>query len=638
MAAFKSTTKSGKWLLFLVAIFFIVILGATAGYWTWEKNYENRIYPGVKIGNIDLSGKTEAEAEQILKEKIAELNQEGIPFRYQDETITITPTVSSFSGGLAYNIMDFDPKQTVNNAYSIGREKGFWLSLGEKFQTWRHTRSVPFQFDIKQKEVKKTLKKNFQDRETSPSPTRLEVVNKTNHPLELQIKESRPGKVIDYSRGIKRLKEQLRNLNFSPIELSSQRSYPDIHKEDCQSLKPLAYQFLEKAPLTLLTPIKNNDNASKEWTINKNQLANWLKIKKNATTSEPELGLDQEKVTDFLRNTIAPEVDREPKQARFEIKNGRVVKFKASQDGIQLAQQTSAQKIEREFIQKENTEIKLITETVTSKVTADKANDLGIKEKIGTGHSNFAGSPPNRVHNINIGAQSLAGILIKPEEEFSLVEALRPINKEKGYKPELVIKGDETVPEYGGGLCQIATTMFRAALRSGLEVTARTSHSYQVSYYKPTGMDATVYIPRPDLKFKNDTDHHILIQYRIEGNDLYFDLWGTDDGREVKITDPTVYNIKNPGPTKIIKTDELEPGKKKCTESAHKGADAYFDYIVKYPERETKERRFHSHYVPWREVCLIGKKGDEDESEQDNESSSDHPNNTFDTSTSTDNS
>jgi vancomycin resistance protein YoaR len=140
-----------------------------------------------------------------------------------------------------------------------------------------------------------------------------------------------------------------------------------------------------------------------------------------------------------------------------------------------------------------------------------------------------------------------------------------------------------------------------------LPVTERRNHSYRVSYYEPAGTDATIYDPWPDYRFENDTPANILIQARIEGTDLYFDFWGTDDGRVASHTEPVIYNIVRPGPTRYIETADLAPGAKKCTEHAHNGADAYFDYQVKYPDGEIVDKRFTSHYVPWREVCLMGK-------------------------------
>jgi len=102
----------------------------------------------------------------------------------------------------------------------------------------------------------------------------------------------------------------------------------------------------------------------------------------------------------------------------------------------------------------------------------------------------------------------------------------------------------------------------------------------------------------------------------MEGFNLYFDFWGTRDGRVATATYPTIYNIVKPAPTKIIETNTLKPGEKKCTEHAHNGADAYFDYTVTYPPQGTstepvvKNTRFRSHYVPWQEVCLVGKEED----------------------------
>jgi len=156
-----------------------------------------------------------------------------------------------------------------------------------------------------------------------------------------------------------------------------------------------------------------------------------------------------------------------------------------------------------------------------------------------------------------------------------------------------------------------APTVFRNGLDTGLPITARRNHSYRVSYYEPAGTDAAVYNPWPDVKFINDTVNYILIQSRIENNDIYIEFWGTSDGRTATTTPPVIYNIVKPPATKIVESEELKPGEKKCTESAHNGADAYFDYIVIYPDGATttprQEIRFNSHYVPWQEVCLVGK-------------------------------
>ena len=203
-----------------------------------------------------------------------------------------------------------------------------------------------------------------------------------------------------------------------------------------------------------------------------------------------------------------------------------------------------------------------------------------------------------------------------------MANAMGEISLDSGYSEALIIFNGQTIKGVGGGVCQVSTTLFRTAFFSGFPIVERHPHAYRVSYYEPAGTDATIYDPWPDLKFINDTGNSILIQSRIEGNNLYFDFWGTPDGRIATRTYPVITNIKKPGPTKIIETLDLEPGQKKCTEHAHNGADAYFDYTVKYssenPPAKLKdkkkitnddlivEKRFYSHYVPWRAVCLLG--------------------------------
>jgi len=343
------------------------------------------------------------------------------------------------------------------------------------------------------------------------------------------------------------------------------------------------------------------------WKIKTSRLVTWASVQK--INDNLELYFDQEKIKEYLATTIAPEVNQEVILPRFEIKNGRVTSWQTGKNGRELDLDSSANEITKTLLEEKN-ETTLITKEVTAEnLTAD--NNLQIKEKIGTGYSNFTGSSVSRRHNISTGAATLHGLLIKPGEEFSLIKTLGDVSAETGYLPELVIKGDKTVPEFGGGLCQVGTTIFRTALASGLPITMRQNHSYRVSYYEPAGTDATIYIPQPDLRFINDTGNYVLIQARIDKNNLYFDFWGTKDGRVATTTAPVIYNIVKPEATKIIESDSLKPGEKKCTESSHNGADAYFDYTVTYPEESTTtpvhERRFKSHYIPWRAVCLIGK-------------------------------
>ncbi|MFH1088605.1 MAG: VanW family protein, partial [Patescibacteria group bacterium] len=198
-------------------------------------------------------------------------------------------------------------------------------------------------------------------------------------------------------------------------------------------------------------------------------------------------------------------------------------------------------------------------------------------------------------------------VIIKPDENFSFNKLLGTVDASTGYLPELVIKGDETTPEFGGGLCQVSTTTFRAALDGGYPIIARRNHSYRVSYYEPAGTDATVYQPYPDFQFLNDTPYHLLIHTYIEGNNLHFDFYSTSTGIRVELEGPRVYDITEPPPPVYIETSTLPEGEQKKIDTAHRGADAIlYRHIFDEHGKEIRKDIFKSHYVPWPEKYLVG--------------------------------
>lgn len=263
---------------------------------------------------------------------------------------------------------------------------------------------------------------------------------------------------------------------------------------------------------------------------------------------------NQQAIENYLQE-LAKKSDSEPVDATFSMEGAKLATFKAEKNGIKLNIKQSIPLIAELFSNSttlaESKKLELPYDVTKPSVTAGETNKLGINTLIGEGRSNFRGSTSSRVHNIKTAMKKFNGILIKPGEEFSFVETLGPVDAENGYLPELVIKNNKTAPEFGGGICQVSTTVFRAAIFSGLKISTRKAHSYPVSFYDPQGMDATIYIPRPDLKFVNNTPGYILIQTKIIGTELIFDFYGTDDGRTVKIDGP---RITERNPDRSIKT------------------------------------------------------------------------------------
>jgi len=554
-----------------------------------------------QFASLDLGKINTNEAQKIIEKRIEDINNQGILYRFKDTKALIPSNIIAFDSELAYEIYFIDTEKNLA-LFLDYYEPNLINKLNSFFS--KKERKLNAQYRLHQERWWQTLVDLFNKIE-KPAQNAYFYFNNN----ELQIAPEEFGLTIEKEKNLINFKNHLENLSLDELELSTKEIIPEIKEEDLIKHKEEIIRFLENKEFLL--------NYKKEnWPLENNEIVTWF------TISEDNLNLDEQKIINYLEKSIAPDINREALLPNFEVENNRILNWQAGKSGQELLLKESAQEIKKIILQEEEEKIEIVVEETMGDDVEGLAAE--IIEIIGTGHSNFAGSPSNRIHNIKVGTNVYSGLIIAPGEEFSVIENLGPVNQESGYLPELVIKEGKTIPEYGGGLCQVSTTLFRAALNAGLPITARQNHSYRVSYYEPAGTDAAIYNPWPDLKFINDTDHHIMIQSRLIGNDLYFDFWGTSDKREVSISDPVIYNIVSPPPTKLIVSEELAPGERKCTERAHNGANAYFDYVVKHQDGETIEKRFNSYYVPWQEVCLIGPdeeevlENDEDVEEEDN--------------------
>jgi len=587
----------------LILVVFLLMAGLLIDYLSWQNNYRGRIYPGVKLGALDLSGKQTNEALEVLNKKTNALTESGLVFQYGNKKITVDSAISSFDTDLSYPSLIFDNEATIREAFALGRPENFWNYFIFRFKSKEQKIIKPI-YTLDTQKIQKLLEEGFKELNVPPVNSSFSISSQTG---QLQTNPEKIGKEINYDLLFSEIKNNLDALDNYPVTIMTHSKYPEVKRIDLAAIENEAKQIITSSELKLtFADTSEGSTTIKAWTIKPEKLLGWLSVERDQ--NKLSLSLDQEKINQYLALTVSPQINLEAVRPRFEINNGKVVNWQTGISGRQVDIEASTAKITSGFLSGQKEIPLLVKELTAEEVIGNKP--LDIKEIIGTGQSNFSGSPANRRKNIQVGANAVHGILLAPGEEFSLVKALGDVSAETGYLPELVIKGNKTVPEYGGGLCQIGTTVFRAALASGLPITARCNHSYRVAYYEPAGMDAAIYIPQPDVRFINDTADYVLIQARIIKNDIYFDFWGTKDGRTATTTKPTVYNIVKPEPTKYIETTELPAGEKKCTEKAHNGADAYFDYTVVYPEGATttpiQKKRFSSHYIPWQEVCLVG--------------------------------
>ena len=330
--------------------------------------------------------------------------------------------------------------------------------------------------------------------------------------------------------------------------------------------------------------------------------------------SDSKLTLNNAKLSDYLKN-ISKDIDRPVQEPLLAVDPAsdpakpKINEFRAPIEGRQLKIPEAVTAINAALINSNQTTVKLPVEIIEPKNKL--ANDLGIKELIGSGVSHFAGSIENRKFNVGLAASRINGVLIPPGEEFSFVNTVGDISGATGYKQAYVIKSGRTVLDDGGGVCQVSTTIYRAALNTGLPITQRTAHAYRVTYYEqgfPPGMDATIFSPSVDFRFKNDTSHHILIQARVEGTDLTVDLYGTSDGRTVEMTKPVILS-QTPALPEIRQDDPTLPkGTVKQVDWAAAGANVAFKRKVTKGGVTYIDETIRSNFRPWQAVFLVGTK------------------------------
>jgi vancomycin resistance protein YoaR len=329
---------------------------------------------------------------------------------------------------------------------------------------------------------------------------------------------------------------------------------------------------------------------------------------------------NQSSLTTLLQPLIT-KINEKPVNALFKFENNRVTTFRLSENGKAVDIDALNKKVLAvipKIVESYNTPTAKTIQTISipikiiePEITTDKINNMGIKELIGTGNSLFYHSIPGRIHNVALATSRISGALVAPGETFSFDKTLGDVSAFTGYQQAYVIQNGKTVLGDGGGVCQVSTTFFRAVLDAGLPIVERYAHAYRVGYYEensPPGIDATVFVPSVDLKFTNDTGHYILVQSKIDLDNLYleFDLYGTKDGRKVSMTTPIVTNQVAPPPDIYQDDPTLPKGVIKQTDFAAWGADVSFTRTVTKNGKVIISDKFISNYRPWQAIYLRG--------------------------------
>ncbi len=562
--------------LLLLAIFLLAIL-------FFESYYQQRFYPGVKLAGLDLGGRDYGQAETVLRQHLAKLPSSWC-FRWQKNSWCF----ANAGFGFAYQL-----RSSLDRAWQLGRQGSWPQRFWKQLRLWRRPRDLDLAYQINRPDFEQKLALIAADLRQPAIPPTLKVSGQT-----VEVEKGRRGRELDRQRLEEEVKMALRRGRLPkafvlPVKATG-RFYPP---EQLATARQRALKLLSK------TMVLQSERGT--FVISGRELVRLVGFGQD--WSPP--GID-----DYLK-AIAVDVEAPARDALFQFKRGRVVAFRPAQIGWRLprapAREAMIGCLQQLAAGKSHCLVDLKLVKVMPKITTANSNRLGIRELVAEGKSYFHGSSLNRIHNLSLASQRLNGMLIAPGETFSFNKAVGEISAATGFKSAYIIQNGRTILGDGGGVCQVSTTLFRALLHAGLPIVERHAHAYRVHYYEeksPLGLDATVFAPSVDLKFKNDYSSYLLIQTKVDARQasLLFQIYGSRDGRRVSISPTRSWDWRPAPPPRYQDDPTLPPGAVKQVDWAAAGIKVAVDWVVRRQGKILRQQTFFSNYRPWRAVFLRG--------------------------------
>ena len=581
-------------------LFFAITITWTLGY---QLIYAGRIFPGVSVGGVDLSGLSPNDAALKLSQTLSYPINGKVLFRDADKLWVASPAELG---------MVFDPSASSLAAYDFGRSGGLFGALAGQVTAGGLGSDVAPVIIFDQR-VAYTYLQNIStqtDRPVVEANLRVEGTTVTAEPGQL-------GRSLNLDATLIYLGAQLQSFRDGEVALVIQETAPKLL--DVSSQAEAARQILSQ-PLVLTIPnFREGDPGP--WVYDVPVVTNMLAVNivDNNGKAEMKVGLERVALRDTLTE-LKTFVDRLPANARFVFNDatGQLEPISASAIGRSMDVEASILAINDALLRGEHTVALSVGEQ--QPLVADTATgaELGVVQLVGEQTTYFYGSSDARIQNIVAAAERYHGLLVAPGETFSMGSVLGDVSLENGFAEALIIYGGRTIKGVGGGVCQVSTTLFRTVFFAGYPVAERYSHAYRVSYYEMdasgsvdtdfAGMDATVYFPLVDFKFVNDTPSWLLMEtyVNVGARTITWKLYSTSDGRSVTWETTGPSNVVPPPEPLFEENPELKRNEIKQIDYAAQGADVNVTRTVWINGQVYFTDQFQTHYQPWQAICEYG--------------------------------
>lgn len=585
----RPRVRIGRLLLTLLVLALLsAAVVAVSGVMYVESSFRGKIYPNVSITGLDVGNLTPLEAEAALRARYGAFLKAPATISFGDQTWTPTPSEL----GISFNF-----KSAVQEAYRTGRTLDPMGNIQQVRDVWEYGSELPLTASFDEQVLQAYLLNIATTLERAPADATVRIVDgRVETTLAVE------GRQILVNETLRELSAGLQTLTPQAVELKARALQPRILDDDVAAVKAQVEQYLQ-GPITLR-------QGEQEFSWSVRDLSLMLEIQRIPGDVRDQLAVQiNQYLIDRRIYQIADATEQQGTYPRVAWNDGNLQITRAGDAGQRVDEIQSRELVLAAFNGGERT-IELPMRSILPPVHEGNLHTLGINEVVSVGKSDFTGSADYRITNIIAGMRLLDGILIAPGEEFSFNSYIGSIDERNGFVKGAAIVENRTQLEFGGGICQDSTTVFRAVFWAGLPITERWGHSFYISWYDkfgPTGMDATIFTGGPDLKFVNDTGHWLLMNTYANARSglAQVTLYGTKPDREVKLTQ-RVYDRRPAPPEPVYVADPEQPaGSIRQSDKARGGMTIDIYRIVVENGVERTPELFRTRFRPWPNIFVV---------------------------------
>ena len=562
--------RGGSRLLLVLAVLFGVLAISLV---LLRGIYSDRVYPQVSVAGMNIGGMSREDAQAVLEQRAVELEYGAVVLTYGDQTWA--PTLTQL--GVA---VDYDA--TLDAAFGVGREESAWERVGSTFGLLKSEYHIPLQMTFNPNAMNSWFETVNSDLGIPPHNAYIVVENGVAR-IEAEV----DGTVVDSSAVQTMVLATITDLQPLTAQLPVEVKIASVREVDLAEAKATLDQALSEPVM-----VEYDDQS---FTLTPEVLGEFVVQTVDDSKAGAEavgLELDVRSLAKYLSSNYRSEIDRDAVDAKvaFDHNSGTLIATSASVDGIKLKPSSFAQAVQSSFFG-DHEPVEVPVNIMAPQVDSNNLDALGITTKLAVGDSSFVGSDVARATNIMVGSNLLNGTLIPPHGEYSFNHSIGVITADKGYVEAGVIDGERIGRDIGGGICQVSTTVFRAALYAGLQITEWWPHSYRLGFYEQDGwlpgMDASILQPEGDpfsggdFKFVNPSDSWMLVESYTQDERVYVIIYGADLGYTVDISTPIVSDpIENDSEDIEAINYDLAAGTVRQTEWEQSGFQVWFSRAV----------------------------------------------------------